>query len=50
MAMPENTTKAGFGRWTALGNAVHVGTAAWLANRITKVSASLPLLVPTTGA
>ena len=38
----------GFGpagqRYTAIGNAMHVGMASWLANRITKVSAVLPLL------
>ena len=43
-AMPVNTTKAGFGRYTAIGNAMHVGMASWLANRITSVSTSLPLL------
>lgn len=31
-------------RYTAIGNAMHVGMASWLANRITRVSASLPLL------
>jgi DNA (cytosine-5)-methyltransferase 1 len=31
-------------RYTALGNAMHVGTASWLANRITAVSTQLPLL------
>ena len=31
-------------RFTALGNAMHVGMASWLAKRITDVSASLPLL------
>lgn len=31
-------------RYTALGNAMNVGMASWLANRITKVNASLPLL------
>ena len=31
-------------RYTAIGNAMHVGMASWHANRITKVSADLPLL------
>ena len=31
-------------RFTALGNAMHVGMASWLASRITRVSNTLPLL------
>ena len=43
---PDGWTKAmtDSQRYTAIGNAMHVGMASWLANRITRVSASLPLL------
>jgi DNA (cytosine-5)-methyltransferase 1 len=43
---PDGWTKAmtDAQRYTAIGNAMHVGMASWLANRITKVSAALPLL------
>ena len=33
-------------RWTALGNAVHTGTAAWLARRLTAVHMAVPEIRP----
>lgn len=33
-------------RWTALGNAVHTGTSAWLARRLDAVDRSLPQISP----
>lgn len=33
-------------RWTALGNAVHTGTAAWLAHRLHGVHQALPEIHP----
>lgn len=43
---PDGWTKAmtDSQRYTAIGNAMHVGMASWLASRITKVSTALPLL------
>lgn len=43
---PDDWTKAmtDSQRYTALGNAMHVGTAAWLAKRLAAVDSTLPLL------